>query len=98
VIGQPALEIDLSTLADDAIVSDIVYVPLKTPLLAAADERGLIPASSKRDPFHRDYFARRQGALCAVVPTTSSEAQRGIRAKEPGLRWHEMGSYYCSMV
>jgi shikimate dehydrogenase len=39
--GQPALEIDLSTLADDAIVSDIVYVPLKTPLLAAAEERGL---------------------------------------------------------
>lgn len=38
---QPALEIDISPLADNAIVSDIVYVPLKTPLLAAAEERGL---------------------------------------------------------
>ena len=35
--GQPPLSIDLSTLADDAVVSDIIYVPLKTPLLVAAE-------------------------------------------------------------
>jgi shikimate dehydrogenase len=28
-------------MADDAVVSDIVYVPLTTPLLAAAKARGL---------------------------------------------------------
>lgn len=39
--GQPPLEIDLSPLADAAIVYDIVYVPLETPLLAAAEARGL---------------------------------------------------------
>ena len=39
--GQPELAIDLSTLADDAVVSDIIYVPLKTPLLVAAEQRGL---------------------------------------------------------
>ena len=39
--GQPPLDIDLSPLADDAIVYDIVYAPLVTPLLAAADARGL---------------------------------------------------------
>ena len=39
--GQPPLEIDLAPLATDAIVSDIVYVPLQTPLLAAAMARGL---------------------------------------------------------
>jgi len=39
--GQPALDIDLAPLADSAIVADIVYVPLKTPLLAAAEARGL---------------------------------------------------------
>ena len=39
--GQPPLEIDLSPLAEDAIVYDIVYVPLETPLLAAARARGL---------------------------------------------------------
>ena len=32
---------DLATLPGDAIVSDIVYVPLQTPLLAAARARGL---------------------------------------------------------
>ncbi len=39
--GGAPLEIDLAPLADDAIVSDIVYVPLQTPLLAAAAARGL---------------------------------------------------------
>ena len=38
--GQPALDIDLSKLPADAVVSDIVYVPLETPLLAAARARG----------------------------------------------------------
>ncbi len=52
---------------------------------------GFIPACTDRYSFHRDYFGVRQGALCAVVPHTSSKAQRGIRAKEPGLRWHETG-------
>ena len=43
--GQPELAIDLSTLAADAVVSDIVYVPLKTPLLIAAEQRGLITSN-----------------------------------------------------
>ncbi|WP_022684710.1 shikimate dehydrogenase family protein [Sphingomonas phyllosphaerae] len=39
--GQPPLDLDLGPLADDAIVYDIVYAPLVTPLLAAAQARGL---------------------------------------------------------
>jgi shikimate dehydrogenase len=39
--GQPPLDLDLSALAPDAIVYDIVYAPLETPLLAAAHARGL---------------------------------------------------------
>lgn len=39
--GQPPLEIDLSALPAHAVVADIVYVPLETPLLKAARERGL---------------------------------------------------------
>ncbi len=39
--GQPALDIDLSPLATSAVVADLVYVPLQTPLLAAARRRGL---------------------------------------------------------
>ncbi|MCG8562332.1 MAG: shikimate dehydrogenase [Hyphomicrobiales bacterium] len=39
--GAPALEIDLARLPDDAVVADIVYTPLETPLLAAARAGGL---------------------------------------------------------
>ena len=39
--GQPALELDVAPLAADAVVADLVYVPLVTPLLAAAKARGL---------------------------------------------------------
>ena len=39
--GQPALELELSALPQTAIVADIVYRPLETPLLAAARKRGL---------------------------------------------------------
>jgi shikimate dehydrogenase len=39
--GQPPLSIDLDLLPDQAVVADLVYVPLDTPLLAAARARGL---------------------------------------------------------
>ena len=39
--GQPALELDVNLLPPDAVVADLVYVPLETPLLAAARARGL---------------------------------------------------------
>ncbi len=38
--GQPALDLDLGRLSPDAVVADIVYAPLETPLLAAARARG----------------------------------------------------------
>ena len=39
--GHDPLEIDLSPLPDDALVYDLVYSPLDTPLLTAARQRGL---------------------------------------------------------
>ncbi len=39
--GQPALVLDLRALPKQAFVTDIVYAPLETPLLAAAKQRGL---------------------------------------------------------
>lgn len=39
--GQPALDLDVVGLAEGTVVADIVYVPLITPLLAAARARGL---------------------------------------------------------
>lgn len=38
--GQPPLDLALDALPSDAVVYDIVYVPLETPLLAAARARG----------------------------------------------------------
>jgi shikimate dehydrogenase len=39
--GQPALSVDLGLLPSQAVVADLVYVPLETELLAAARARGL---------------------------------------------------------
>jgi shikimate dehydrogenase len=39
--GQPALEVDVGLLPLHAVVADLVYVPLQTPLLAAAQARDL---------------------------------------------------------
>jgi shikimate dehydrogenase len=38
--GQPPLDMDLETLSSDAMVTDMVYVPLKTDLLNRAEARG----------------------------------------------------------
>lgn len=40
MIGQPALDLDLSELPRRALVCDIVYNPLSTPLLSDARQRG----------------------------------------------------------
>lgn len=39
--GQPPLDIDLAPLPAHAVVDDIVYIPLETPLLTQARARGL---------------------------------------------------------
>ncbi len=41
MVGQPVLDLDLSPLATDATVYDIVYAPLETELLRAARASGL---------------------------------------------------------
>jgi len=40
MVGQAALEIDLSDLDKDALVTDIIYIPLETDLLKLAKARG----------------------------------------------------------
>lgn len=41
MVGQPPLSIDLAGMPDDALVTDLVYVPLETDLLRRARQRGL---------------------------------------------------------
>ena len=40
MVGQPPLDIDLDALPKSAVVTDIVYAPLETPLLTEARKRG----------------------------------------------------------
>lgn len=42
MVGQPALELDLSPLSGDAVVADIVFNPLETRLLRSAAARDLV--------------------------------------------------------
>ncbi len=41
MVGHPPLDLDLSRAPASLVVADNVYVPLETPLLAAARARGL---------------------------------------------------------
>ena len=40
MVGEPPLELALDALPTSALVSDIIYIPRETPLLAAARRRG----------------------------------------------------------
>jgi shikimate dehydrogenase len=58
--GQPGLAIDITGLPERAIIADLVYVPVLTPLLAAAKSRGLRTADGLGMLLHQ---ARRGFAL-----------------------------------
>jgi shikimate dehydrogenase len=72
--GQEALDIDLARLGTGAVVADIVYSPLTTPLLAAARARGLAAADGLGMLLHQasGAFARFFG--------TRPQVTQGLRA------------------
>jgi shikimate dehydrogenase len=70
LVGHPPLSIDLSGASDRTIVADIVYVPLRTPLLAAAEARGLRTVDGLGMLLHQAVpgFARWFGVTPEVTP------------------------------
>jgi shikimate dehydrogenase len=68
--GQPPLDLDLGKTPDAAVVADVVYVPLKTPLLAAAEARGLRVVDGLGMLLHQAApgFARWFGVTPSVTP------------------------------
>lgn len=68
MVGQPPLAIDLAPLPGHAVVADAVYVPLETPLLAAARARGLRAVDGLGMLLHqaRPGFARWFGTMPEV--------------------------------
>lgn len=76
--GNPALQLDLSRLPLQALVSDVIYVPLETPLLAAARLRGNqtvnglgMLLNQARPAFH---------AWFGVMPEITPELRRAVEA------------------
>jgi shikimate dehydrogenase len=86
--GQAPLEIDLGALPERAVVADIVYVPLRTPLVEAARARGLRTVEGlgmllhQAAPSFERWFGRRPQvtpALRALVEADVLEADKGKR-------------------
>lgn len=70
MVGQPALDVSLDRLPQSALVSDIIYIPRETPLLAAARKRGNATVNGlgmllhQARPAFRDWF----GVMPDVTP------------------------------
>ena len=79
--GQPPLEIDLAPMPAGAVVADAVYVPLETPLLAAARARGLRGVDGLGMLLHqaRPGFAEWFG----VMPVVDAELRHFVAADIP---------------
>lgn len=76
--GNPALDLQLDALPAHALVSDVVYVPLETPLLAAARLRGNVTVNGLGMLLNqaRPAFA----AWFGVMPEVTPELRRLIVA------------------
>ncbi len=68
--GQPPLDLGLARLRPGTVVDDIVYVPLRTPLLLDAQHRGGIPVDGLGMLLHQAVpgFARWFGVTPQVTP------------------------------
>ena len=78
MIGHARLELDLSRAAPGLAVSDIVYVPLETPLLAAARAAGLRPIEGLGMLLHQGVPAF--AAWFGVTPVVDDALRRFVAA------------------
>jgi shikimate dehydrogenase len=76
--GLPKLDIDLAPLHRDTVVVDLVYVPLKTPLIAAARARGLATADGLGMLLHQ--AVRGFSLWFGVRPDVTAELRAVIEA------------------
>jgi shikimate dehydrogenase len=78
MVGYPPLELDLAALPAAAIVSDVIYIPGETPLLAAARQRGHRVVNGLGMLLHQARPAWR--AWFGVDPRVTPEMRRLIEA------------------
>jgi shikimate dehydrogenase len=74
--GQPALEIALNELPAAALVSDAIYIPLETPLLAAARTRGNTTVNGLGMLLHQARPAFK--AWFGVMPEVTPELRKAV--------------------
>ena len=78
MVGQQPLDISLDALPRNALVNDIVYTPLETPLLAAARARGNVAVDGlgmliqQARPAFRDWFG--------IMPDVTAEERAMMEA------------------
>ncbi len=84
--GQPPLDIDLSPLPEHAVVADIVYAPLKTALLAQAEERGLTTVDGLGMLLHQAVpgFEKWFGVRPQVTPELRALVEADILREQAG--------------
>ncbi len=80
--GQPPLELDMALLPADAVVADLVYVPLVTPRLAAARARGLATADGLGMLLHQ--AVRGFSLWFGVKPSVTPELRALVEADLAG--------------
>jgi shikimate dehydrogenase len=80
--GQAPLQIDVGRLPDEAVVADIVYVPLRTPLIEIARARGLTAVEGLGMLLHQaaPAFERWFGRRPEVTPALRALVEADIRA------------------
>ena len=80
--GQPPLDVDVSRLPAEAVVNDLVYVPMETPLIASASVAGLRAVDGLGMLLHQAVpgFAHWFGRRPAVTPALSALVQKSIEA------------------
>jgi shikimate dehydrogenase len=76
--GQPPLDLKLDALPATAMVSDLIYIPLETPLLAAARARGHITTNGLGMLLHQAVPAFE--AWFGVKPAITEELRKEILA------------------
>jgi shikimate dehydrogenase len=86
MVGQGALEIDLAPMKKAAVVTDIVYIPLATPLIEAAHRHGLRTVGGLGMLLHQAApgFERWFGVCPTVTPQLRALVEADILAAGKG--------------
>jgi shikimate dehydrogenase len=79
MLGEPALDLALDQLPPRALVSDIIYIPRETPLLASARQRGNPTVNGLGMRLHQARPAFR--AWFGIIPAVTPELRALIEAE-----------------